>query len=211
MRSRIVTVITVLGLAGATGGALAIAAAVDSNASGGAAVGQYCPPKSHGKGCKKHHPPPCPPNGKGCKRHRPPHPTLLPGHSVVSSTPAPPVVSTRFVSPFGFILVNGQGQTLYAFTSDRQKGVTCADICATVFPPDMLPSGTTPLAAGHVSPSLLGNDPDPTGGNVVTYNGWPLYAYAGDRTPGVADAQGLSRFGGVWYVVSPSGKPIKSK
>jgi predicted lipoprotein with Yx(FWY)xxD motif len=208
MRSRIVTVLTVLGLAGATGGALALAAAVDSNASNGAAVGQYCPPKSHGKGCKKHHPPPCPPKGKGCKRHRPPHPPPPPGHSVVSA-PASLVVSTRFVSPYGWILVNGHGHSLYAFSSDRQTGVTCPNICATVYPPDMLPSGTTLLATGHASHFLLGTDADPTGGNVVTYNGWPLYTYSGDRAPGVANAQGHGRFGGVWYVVSPSGKPIK--
>ncbi len=30
-------------------------------------------------------------------------------------------------------------------------------------------------ASGAVNASLLGSDPDPTGGRVVTYAGWPLY------------------------------------
>ena len=46
---------------------------------------------------------------------------------------------------------------------------------------------------------------------MVTYNGWPLYAYTADTAPGVAKGQGLKLNGGYWYVISPSGKVIKSK
>ena len=40
----------------------------------------------------------------------------------------------------------------------------------------------------------------------VTYNGWPLYFYAGDTAPGDTNGQGQ---GGVWYVVDPTGNPIE--
>ena len=45
----------------------------------------------------------------------------------------------------------------------------------------MLPKGWTPKAAGTAKQRLLGSDRDPAGGRVVTYHGWPLYTYVGDR------------------------------
>jgi predicted lipoprotein with Yx(FWY)xxD motif len=206
MRSRTLTVLTVLGFIGVTGGALALAGGNTNQSS--AASGQYCPPKSHGKGCKKHHPPPCPPQGKGCKKHRPPHPPPPPGHGTMLPAAAQ-IVSTRFMGPYGWILVNGQGHTLYAFTRDNQSAVTCTGTCATMSPPDMRQPRLPLIAARLAHGSLLGSDPYPAGGNVVTYNAWPLYTYSGDRAPGVVNAEGLSRFGGSWYVVSPAGNLIK--
>ena len=44
----------------------------------------------------------------------------------------------------------------------------------------------------------------------VTYNGWPLYTYVGDNAPGQANGEGISGFGGKWYVVSTSGNPVTS-
>ena len=59
VRSRVVTILTVLGLAAGTGGAFAIAGFGSGGAHGLAAKGQYCPPKSkvkHGKCIPiKHH------------------------------------------------------------------------------------------------------------------------------------------------------------
>jgi predicted lipoprotein with Yx(FWY)xxD motif len=43
----------------------------------------------------------------------------------------------------------------------------------------------------------------------VTYNHWPLYRYIADTKPGQATGQGLDLNGGLWYVLSPSGKIIK--
>jgi len=39
----------------------------------------------------------------------------------------------------------------------------------------------------------------------VTYNGWPLYYFAPDETPGDTLGQGV---GDVWFVVSPAGKAV---
>ncbi len=58
---------------------------------------------------------------------------------------------------------------------------------------------------------LLGRDRDPAGGRVVTYNRWPLYTYVADTKPGEATGQALDANGGLWYVLSPSGKVIKKK
>ncbi|MGO9883194.1 MAG: hypothetical protein ACLPV4_09280, partial [Solirubrobacteraceae bacterium] len=61
---------------------------------------------------------------------------------------------------------------------------------------------------GGVKASLLGSDPDPSGGKVVTYAGWPLYSYVADTAPGAHGGQSLNLNGGLWYVISPSGKVI---
>ena len=39
----------------------------------------------------------------------------------------------------------------------------------------------------------------------MTLNGWPLYYYSGDKTPGDTNGQGV---GGVWWVLTPAGDPI---
>ncbi len=56
---------------------------------------------------------------------------------------------------------------------------------------------------------LLGSDPDPEGGQVLTYNGWPLYTYTGDVQPAQATGQAIDLNGGEWYVLRPDGSPLK--
>lgn len=55
----------------------------------------------------------------------------------------------------------------------------------------------------------IGSDPNPSGGRVVTYAGWPLYTYVADSSPGSHAGQGVNLNGGLWYVMSASGKAIK--
>lgn len=120
-------------------------------------------------------------------------------------------VTTRSVSGLGRILVNSRGYTLYMFVPDKREKVTCVKGCAVAWPPLKSPNGAKLVAANGVKASLLGTDPDPAGGRVVTYHGWPLYTYIADRRPGMAKGQALNANGGLWYVLSPSGAVIKKK
>ena len=45
----------------------------------------------------------------------------------------------------------------------------------------------------------------------VTYNGWPLYIYVTDTSAATTKGQALNVNGGLWYVLSPSGKVIRTK
>jgi predicted lipoprotein with Yx(FWY)xxD motif len=119
------------------------------------------------------------------------------------------VIGTKSEPGLGTVLVDSQGKTLYQYLPDNAKSVTCTGTCAGVWPPVMLPSGAKPGASGGVKASLLGSDSDPSGGKVVTYGGWPLYTYVADASPGSHTGQGLNINGGLWYVMSPSGKAIK--
>jgi predicted lipoprotein with Yx(FWY)xxD motif len=133
--------------------------------------------------------------------------------TAAGSSPSSPGVkiSAASVSGLGTVLVNGQGHTLYTFAPDKDSKVTCVGVCATVWPPVRLPSGAKPVAEGGVNASLLGSDPDPSGGRVVTYKGWPLYTYVTDTSAGSASGQGVQLNGGVWYVISTSGAVVTKK
>jgi predicted lipoprotein with Yx(FWY)xxD motif len=120
-------------------------------------------------------------------------------------------ISSTKIAGLGSVLVNAQRHALYMFAPDKRKQVTCVSTCAAVWPPVFLTKGQKPVAAGAVKQSLLGSDPDPAGGRVITYGGWPLYTYVTDTTPGGAAGQALNINGGLWYVISPSGKPITKK
>ena len=136
-----------------------------------------------------------------------------PGYGAGAAAGAPAksssaVISTRKVSGLGTVLVNAQGRTLYMFSADKHEKVTCVKGCAGLWPPAKLAAGQKPLAGGEAKSSLLGTDPDPEGGEVITYAGWPLYTYAADSEAGSADGQGVNADGGLWYVLSPSGSKI---
>lgn len=135
--------------------------------------------------------------------------TSTPAASTPSTTAAASVqISTKAVSGLGSILVNAKGLTLYIFTPDKHAKVTCVSACASLWPPVKLASGQRAVAAGEAKSSLLGSDPDPEGGDVLTYDGWPLYTYAADSGPGTANGQTLNANGGLWYVLSPAGTVI---
>lgn len=121
------------------------------------------------------------------------------------------VISTKTLPKLGTVLVDSKGRTLYMFVPDKRKKVTCVKSCAAVWPPVMLAKGAKAVAKGKAKASLLGSDPDPAGGRVVTYDHWPLYTYVADTAPGQAKGQALNLNGGLWYVLAPSGQVIRKK
>jgi predicted lipoprotein with Yx(FWY)xxD motif len=114
------------------------------------------------------------------------------------------------VSGVGTVLVDGQGITVYLFATDRRGSPSrCYDICAVQWPPLLLPSGVAaPLVGAGIEPRLLRTAPRSDGTTQITYNGWPLYLWPPDRSPGHATGQGLTNAGGRWYVVDPAGSAI---
>lgn len=108
----------------------------------------------------------------------------------------------------GEVLVDGEGSVLYVFEPDDAATVTCTFTCASNWPPLRAIEDDTPTAGEGVDPDLFGTLPDPAGGEVVTYNGWPLYRYAADKSPGEHRGQDTNLNGGVWYVMQPDGQPL---
>ena len=120
-------------------------------------------------------------------------------------------ISSRTIPGLGDVLVNNAGHTLYVFAPDNATKVTCTGACASVWPPEYLPAGAHAVGTNGVMTSLLSSAPDPAGGKVVTYHGWPLYTYVADTTPGSAAGQDVNLTGGFWWVITTSGTVVKKK
>jgi len=135
------------------------------------------------------------------------------GTSSPASSSSAVTISAKSVPGVGTVLVNGQGQTLYMLTSEKGGKITCTDDngCTKVWPDTELPKGVTSATAGSgIQTSLLGTVKNSAGELYATYHGWPLYTYAGDGGPGQAKGEGITAFGGTWYVLSTSGNPVTS-
>jgi predicted lipoprotein with Yx(FWY)xxD motif len=122
-------------------------------------------------------------------------------------------LKTASVGGLGTVLVDGQGRTLYTLTSELHGAITCttASGCTQVWGELDLGKGhATARTRGATQPSLLGTETGAAGGRLVTYGGWPLYTFAGDTAPGQANGQKMVSFGGTWFVLSSSGRLVKS-
>jgi len=130
-----------------------------------------------------------------------------------SSAAAAVTISAKSVPGVGTVLVNGKGQTLYLLTSEKGGKITCTDDngCTKVWPDTELPKGMTAATAGSgIQASMLGTVKSSDGSLYATYHGWPLYTYSGDSGPGQKNGEGITSFGGTWYVLGTSGNPVTS-
>ena len=126
-----------------------------------------------------------------------------------SSTGSPSPAAARATiavatnSKLGQILVDAKGITVYLFVKDSGTSSTCYKSCAQIWPP-VLTSGP-PQAGTGATASLLGTTTRTDGKLEVTYAGHPLYYFVSDKQPGDATGQGIDNFGGLWWVLTPSG------
>jgi predicted lipoprotein with Yx(FWY)xxD motif len=109
----------------------------------------------------------------------------------------------------GTFLVDGSGRTLYRFMHDTSAKSTCSGACASNWPP--VTSREKPEAEGKAKASLISRHKRAGGAKQVVYHGRPLYRFIGDSKPGQTNGENINAFGGRWFVVSPSGSPIKPK
>ena len=82
----------------------------------------------------------------------------------------------------GKVLVGPDGRSLYLFEKDKSTSSTCSGECASDWPP--LTTSGTPAAGSGVQTGMLGVTKRSDGTQQVTYNGHPLYYFAGDKTSG---------------------------
>ena len=106
----------------------------------------------------------------------------------------------------GKVLVDAQGHTLYLFEADKGAMSNCDGACASAWPP--LATTGKPAAGLGIDAAKLGTTKRADGSREVTYNGHPLYTYAGDTAPGQTSGQDLHDFGAEWYVLSAAGDKI---
>lgn len=93
------------------------------------------------------------------------------------------------------LLTNVQGMTLYYFLPDTATTAACTGGCASTWPPYLVKD--TSGSAGTLPGKLT--FPTNANGQQVTYNGHPLYTYAGDTSPGQTNGEGI---GNKWFVAT---------
>jgi predicted lipoprotein with Yx(FWY)xxD motif len=109
-------------------------------------------------------------------------------------------------SQYGTILVNSAGDTLYMLSGDSATKSICSASCVSVWPP--LTTSGTPKAGSGIDGSKLGTLMRSDGTTQVTYNGHPLYTFSGDSGSGQVHGEGITSFGGTWYVLGAGGSPV---
>ncbi len=103
----------------------------------------------------------------------------------------------------GQILTDGDGNTVYLFEKDDGGESYCSGECATAWPP-VTTSGDATAGSG-ADQSLISTIQRDDGTEQVTYDGHPLYLYAGDAKPGDTAGNGVDQFGAEWYALTPDG------
>jgi predicted lipoprotein with Yx(FWY)xxD motif len=117
-------------------------------------------------------------------------------------------VTTAKNKSFGTILVGSNGRTLYRYTIDS-KGVnrcTSNATCKKYWPALLIAAGAKPTVATGARAALIGTIKAAHGMRQVTYAGFPLYFFAGDKAAGQVNGQG---FESQWYVVNTAGALVK--
>jgi predicted lipoprotein with Yx(FWY)xxD motif len=111
------------------------------------------------------------------------------------------------VGKYGTVLVAANGKTLYRYTPDKKNVSVCTGACIAYWPPLLVKGTAKPTAGSGASASLLGVTMRANGAHQVTYAGYPLYYYVGDKKSGQASGEGFQK---TWYVVSATGGLVKT-
>ena len=104
------------------------------------------------------------------------------------SSSATAAIGTRKTS-LGTVLVNSSGLTLYWFANDSTSASTCTGACASAWPPVI---GTPHPASGVTLSGKFGTIKRPDGSLEATYDGHPLYTFAGDTAAGQVTGNALN-------------------
>ena len=115
-------------------------------------------------------------------------------------------VITTAKSSAGTVLTSGSGKAVYLWAKDTGDMSNCTGACAGAWPP-VTTTGTA-TAAGGAKASDIGTITRSDGTRQVTYDGHPLYYFAGDSGPGTATGQGSDCFGAPWWLVAPTGSDV---
>jgi predicted lipoprotein with Yx(FWY)xxD motif len=109
---------------------------------------------------------------------------------------------------FGMVLVGSTGRTLYRYTKDSKGVNRCSGdkSCAPYWPPLLVKPTVKPTVGAGANAKLVGTIKAAHGMRQVTYGGFPLYFFSGDKKAGQVNGEG---FESVWFVVNTKGALVK--
>jgi predicted lipoprotein with Yx(FWY)xxD motif len=125
-----------------------------------------------------------------------------------AASPSPAAAGTALkvgTAKFPTALTDSAGRSVYLFAADTGSMSTCTGACASAWPP-VIAKGAPSITGGDMG--KLGMTARADGAMQVTYNGHPLYYFAGDNKPGDTNGQALNAFGAEWYLIGADGNKI---
>jgi len=127
--------------------------------------------------------------------------TIIPMAAASGSTArtTSPILQSGAVIHYGTVLGNSKHFSLYILTK-KNTAVWCGSgECVANWPPLVVAKGTKITKGsgvkGTVGTTKRGSKEQ------VTYNGWPVYAFIGDSKAHQSNGEGITAFGGTWYLV----------
>lgn len=123
---------------------------------------------------------------------------VLLGLSAVVAQDEDATVAVAETEDLGEFLVDSEGMTLYLFTNDSPGMSACDEGCLENWPAF---TAEEPLTLPDGVPGELTLIEREDGSEMVAYNDWPLYYFAGDEAEGDTNGQ---EAGDVWFVVEPA-------
>ena len=134
-----------------------------------------------------------------------PHHSVGPQASSGPPVSFPPQGTTVMIvqkSNLGYVLAEASGLVVYTYKKDTKNGApTCTGSCASIWPPV---TGTPKAGPADTFPGTFGVVKGAGGVEQITYDGYPLYLYAGAK-PYTTSGNGI---GGQWHVVPLSESDI---
>jgi predicted lipoprotein with Yx(FWY)xxD motif len=121
-----------------------------------------------------------------------------------SSSGGSGTVKVAKISGYGSALVTASDKSVYLLSTDPAGSSKCLGSCAKTWIPVTV-SGS-PSAGSGVDSSKLSSFKRKDGTTQVLYDKHALYTFTGQ---GSTSGEGQASFGGVWYLVAPSGSAIK--
>lgn len=128
-----------------------------------------------------------------------------------TTAPAPGTeqATVKAADPSHGYLTDSANNALY-FLEGNQNGEKCDAACQETWPPVTASGGRT-VAGGGARPEMLKTSSLSGGRYHLSYNGHPLYRYAGDRGAGRTTGHGVSDKWGKWHLMSVEGNAYQGE
>ncbi len=107
---------------------------------------------------------------------------------------------------FTGILAAGSLGTLYVLSTEHAGALHCTSKCLDTWKPLLVASAVKTVKEGSGVAGKIGFVKRTSQQKQVTYNGYPIYTYAADKTATAINGEAIAADGGRWYLVHASSK-----